>query len=112
MIFGSTSGPYRPSRNGDAKVQSCPELPPPPGAKRSGYCDLVFDITATGDVKNIKREKCTDQIFFKAAKTVLKSCQIKPAMTDEMKVYRPYFKHKIRFRVFDSNGYYIPEPKQ
>jgi len=94
--------------NRDARVQSCPLVVPPKTLKRSGYCIYEFDLTAKGQVSQVREIKCTDASLKTPTLASFNHCLFILAKTDGETINRPYMKHQIDVNVYDQTGQKVP----
>ncbi len=80
----------------------------PANAEGSGYCCMMFDLTAQGTPINIKSAYCTNPIFSKASKTALSKWVYSPAKLNGSAVPRRNMSEVLSFRLFDFDRNTIP----
>jgi len=80
----------------------------PSEAKTSGYCCMVFDISKTGTLENIKANYCTNEVFAEASKEAASKWQYSPAENKGKPVIRKGVATTMSFRLTNSWGVMIP----
>jgi len=94
-------------------VENLKRVPPmmPNEAEVSGYCCVMFDVTATGKTTNITTPYCTSAALSKAAKTSVGQWTYRPARKNGQPVYRKNMDTNITFHLADVDGRLIPSPQ-
>ena len=94
----------------DADATPCYRTPPPvPPVNYSGYCRVVFDVTAKGRVENAKTSECSDKIFEGPSLFAVNRWFYIPKIDRGMAVSRSGVKTKLRFDVTDFDNILLDE---
>jgi len=97
------------SLNQDYKVCYRPVPPMPFSAQKSGHCILIYDITNTGRVNNIRLKHCTEQHFEAPSVNVAKKWYFYPKVENGQTVMVADKQTRINYRLKDEFDRIIPE---
>lgn len=81
----------------------------PKGAHRSGHCNLVLDVDASGQPNNVKIKFCTDPVFEQEAIKAVRQFKYRPKIIDGEARPRKGVETRVPFRVVDEKGNIIPK---
>lgn len=116
-VWENTSAFYK--RNckntpGDHPAIKCVRIPSimPPKAKRSGHCEIVFQVDKYGVVINSKIVYCTDKIFARSSLKAARKWRYIPEVQNGNSVVSSKISVKINFILQDAKGQLKPEQEK
>ena len=69
-----------------------------------GYCDVIFDITSTGRLRNVKTKFCSEQYLEAPTLVDVKKWYFFPEIKNGKPVMSVGVKHKVTYSVGDDSG--------
>lgn len=95
----------------DQDATLCSRFPPkmPGKAMRSGHCKMMFDVSETGWLINIRVLSCTDDVFRTASERSLEGWYYTPKTQRGQAVKQTNIESRVSFRLRDENGVLIDE---
>jgi len=92
-------------------AQPIVRIPPimPPWAKRSGHCQMQFDVDEKGYTYNIKALYCTQDVFSEASIASLSRWKYNPKIVNGKPVKQTGVTSKIAYKLVDECGNLLPE---
>ena len=81
----------------------------PPGATKSGHCNMVFDVTPKGIPTNIQATSCTDKVFRAAGYSSVAKWYFNPRMKEGKAVGIAGVERKLSFKLVGSDGKMLAE---
>jgi hypothetical protein len=102
---------WQKSEKEDSDATPCFRIPPqmPEGAKRSGHCQMVFDVDETGQPRNIRVTFCTDPIYEAPSMGTIHWWHYTPKTERGQALVQTGIESKMTFRLADEAGNLIPE---
>lgn len=94
----------------DGNATPCLQIPPmfPPRAKRSGHCDVLFDVTKAGELENKRIHSCTEKVFASESLKSLEEWRYTPKVQNGKAVRQNDVEINIHFYLNDEKGNRIP----
>ena len=81
----------------------------PPGATKSGHCNMIFDVTPKGVPTNIQAENCTDKVFRSASFSSIAKWYFNPRLKAGKAVGIAGVEKKVSFKLVGTDGKVIAE---
>ncbi len=84
----------------------------PAKARRSGFCCMVYDVTADGIPENISTSFCTNPKFRKISIHTLKQWRFNPAILNGVNIRATNQSSTVIYRLNNRRGQFIPDRKK
>lgn len=98
-------------RDAQPLVRIPPSLPPRfMHSNNSGFCNVLFDVSAEGQPFNVQTTFCTSKLLERASIRSVQKWKYNPKIVDHQPVSRTGVESTIRFQLLDERGQPYPLP--